>query len=95
MAKKPFTEEYIRTASNNEGIYYLFECGVKIYIGSSEDSIRQRLREHKRGDKGPCTQNTHEFDERYSSFPKNEKRGELRNYYRINGRLPKCNDRIT
>ena len=28
--------------------------------GSAEDSIRQRLRERKRGDEGPCTQNAHD-----------------------------------
>ena len=92
--KRAFTQENIETASDEKGIYYFFEGDEKTYIGSSNNSIRSRLRDHKRGAEGPCTQNAHFFEERWEANPRSVEQTELRAYRSFYGRLPKCNDII-
>ena len=92
--RKPFTKEYIETASNDKGIYYFYEGNEKTYIGSSDHSIRSRLKDHKAGKEGPCTQNAHEFEEQWVANPKAQEQSELQVYKSFYGRLPKCNDRV-
>ena len=93
--KRRFDDENIAEASNEKGVYYLFSIlDEKIYIGSTNVSIRIRLQAHKRGDHGECTQNAYYFDDRYSYDPEGDERRELAEYVKQHEKSPRCNDVI-
>jgi hypothetical protein len=44
----PFKDEVVVTAPEESGAYELGYRGIVVYIGSSESSIRSRLRQHRK-----------------------------------------------
>lgn len=81
-------------APDKPGVYSLYLNGNLIYIGSSEVSIRDRLRSHHAGNEGSCTQGASEFNYDLSRAPVARERELLEEYQAANGRLPRCNELI-
>lgn len=80
------------------GVYELYDEDTLIYIGSStKQTVGTRLKRHRSGVEGRCTQQATEFCAESVFLPDDpeEKEGKLlRRYKRRHGRLPRCNDFI-
>ena len=88
----PFTDENVDRSPDQPGVYALYQDGALIYIGQSETSIRSRLQDHKAGREGSCTEAATHYRREVTSRPVAREKELLDEYYRQNGRLPKCND---
>lgn len=86
--------QYGNVAIDEPGVYELWDASSVIYIGSSTTSVRDRVKAHKNGDEGTCTQQATDYKEEASSRPRDRERQLLREYQNTHGRLPRCNDRI-
>ncbi len=87
-----FTDLIIRTcAPAQPGVYALYQRGELIYYGSST-SIRDRLLSHYRGVNGRCTQSATHFNFEITSRYLEREAELLREYKRVHGRLPRCNE---
>lgn len=93
--KIPFTEDNVNRSPDSPGVYFLFDGNELIYIGQSEESIRDRLQSHLEGYDGPCTQNATHYMREVCSDPVAREEQLLREFKRQHGRLPRCNERIS
>lgn len=87
----PFTDQEIDNAPDSQGVYALYEGKEATYYGSSDVSIRDRLRAHKSGNEGRCTQGAAEFNSEYAADPLAREKELLEDHKRVFGKLPKCN----
>ena len=93
--KHLFNQDSINTnAVYGQGVYYLYQGGDCTYIGSSTESVKDRLLDHLNGREGSCTQAATLFGSEYSYVPRTKERSELEDYRSKKGKLPKCNDRM-
>ncbi|HYI88048.1 MAG TPA: hypothetical protein VEX61_13250 [Burkholderiales bacterium] len=93
----PFVSRHVDEAPASPGVFLLYRTGRLIYIGFAAPggSIRERLREHLRGQAGSCTRSATEFDFEASPYP----RSLYRHYFAVYlgtsaGRLPECNKAV-
>lgn len=87
-----FNDLMINTAPDEPGVYALYDNGTCIYYGSSTRSIRSRLKDHRSGAEGRCTQSATHFNyEVNSTDPVARERELILENKRIYGRLPRCN----
>ena len=88
----------LSVAPEQPGVYALYidgEIEETIYYGSSTVSIRERLKDHKSGSDGPCTQQATHYNYELGMVDPVAHEGQLLlEYKRINGRLPRCNSVI-
>jgi hypothetical protein len=91
-----FTDTNISNSPTDIGVYALYERGELIYIGKGDGKggIRSRLRSHKRGDEGRCTQRATSYRRERCSDPSAREVYLQEEYLKRYGRLPRCNDRI-
>ena len=91
-----FTDKNIDNAPTDSGVYTLYRYGELIYIGKAAGigGIRSRLRSHKRGDEGRCTQRTTSYRRERCRDPLAREIYLQEEYLRKYRRLPRCNDRI-
>jgi excinuclease UvrABC nuclease subunit len=87
-----FTQSNVNGSPEQPGVYELLDNGVTTYFGSATVSIRNRLQSHKAGNDGPCTQHSTHYRREVCSNPRERERQLLQEYYRLNGRLPRCNN---
>lgn len=89
-----FSDENLNNAPETGGVYVLYSSGSLIYIGRSRGgttTIRSRLKDHKSGREGPCTQSADTYKRESCNNP-NAREVELLNEYKwANGKLPRCN----
>ena len=91
----PFSDYTINyVAPANPGVYALYDGNQLIYYGASDKSIRDRLRSHKGGYMGPCTQYATHVNWEVTRWPFAREQELLREFKQAYGRLPRCNDRI-
>src|SRR6266702_8831392 len=81
-------------APDAPGVYQLEMQVEIIYYGSSTTSIRDRLRSHKSGAEGSCTQQAGWFRFEKTSTPVTRERQLLQEYERLHGTLPKCTSQL-
>ena len=78
------------------GVYALYEGEELIYIGSStEQTVKDRLKDHESGEEGNCTQQATAFcAERVlpPNHPEEKEEGLLELYKLRHEGLPRCND---
>lgn len=96
QGKYSFDEEgIIENAPVTPGVYWLWDGDEVIYIGmSEEDSVQSRLKDHLRGNEGPCTQGADSFSFDTSRIPNVAERIDLLRFQQSFGELPRCNDLI-
>jgi len=84
-------------APSQSGVYALYENSMLIYIGAAiegESTIQERLREHKVGNKGPCTKWFTHYRYEITDAQMTRERELLQEYSKRYGRLPRCNKEI-
>ena len=93
---RSFTDDEINLATILDGVYALYDGSVTIYYGKGEglEGIRGRLKSHKAGYEGSCTQRATYFDYETHHNPSNRERELLEEYKRLWGILPHCNSVI-
>jgi excinuclease UvrABC nuclease subunit len=92
-----FSSENVDIAPNDEGVYELYDGDELIYVGRAAGlyvTIRTRLQSHLRGDEGRCTQRATAYRREVTNTPTAREKELLLEYRRLNGRLPRCNDRV-
>ena len=89
-----FVDDEIEKAPNLGGVYALYDDIETIYIGKGEgvEGIRERLKKHKAGHEGSCTQNATHFNCETSFNPSQRESQLIQEYKSLWGRLPRCND---
>lgn len=90
-----FTEDSVVNAPNDAGVYALYDNNDVIYYGRAtggEVTIRSRLTDHKSGREGNCTQSATHYSHEVTSSPISREKELLEQFFRLNGRLPRCND---
>ncbi len=90
-----FTDENLDKVPNEAGVYVLYQRGSLIYIGRSgggSTTLRSRLKDHKAGREGPCTQEAIAYRREVTSTPVSREKQLVDEYYNAHGQLPKCND---
>lgn len=95
--KYPFTEKNIAASPDKAGVYALYDDNETIYIGRAvggSTTIRTRLASHKAGHDGRCTQGASHYKREVTANAAAREVELLKEYKRLNGRLPRCNDRI-
>jgi hypothetical protein len=86
----------VAQAPEAPGVYLLYRGHRLVYIGlaAAGATIRRSLRQHLRGEGGPCTQSATEFDYEASAEPVALYRHYLAVYLdATGGLLPDCNER--
>jgi hypothetical protein len=94
LAHAPFVSRHVDAAPASSGVFLLYRSGRLIYIGLAGPgaSIRECLRQHLRGEGGPCTRLANEFDYEASTDPVSLYRHYVAVYLGTSaGRLPDCN----
>jgi len=84
-------------APRQAGVYVLYENHMLIYIGAAlgtESTLQDRLREHKSGNKGPCTKWFTHYACEITDAEMSRQRELLQEYSNRYGRLPRCNYEI-
>ena len=89
--KRLFTDSEINRVPPVRGVYALYRGNTLTYYGSSEH-VPNRLRDHKAGRSGSCTQHSSHFAWEAHPNPPAREAQLLREYVNANGRLPSCND---
>jgi excinuclease UvrABC nuclease subunit len=90
-----FTTYNIEHASpDRRGVYALYDGQQLIYYGRASNSIRDRLRSHKNGHEGHCTQVATHFNWEETNRPIERERDLLEEYRQVYGHLPRCNERV-
>ena len=89
-----FTKEMVkRFAPDFEGIYVLLNYYKEvIYIGKSDQSIKESLMDHLSGLKGRHTRAAFYFSTEIDFKPDKRVEEILFEYYRFFGKLPECNE---
>ncbi len=92
-----FTEEIVKNAPDQAGVYALFDGDEVIDYGRAQGgsvTIRSRLQDHFSGREGPCTQAATAYMREITSYSVSREKELQGEYLRIHGMLPRCNDRI-
>ncbi len=92
-----FTEENVKNAPDQAGVYALFDGHEVINYGRAQGgsvTIRSRLQDHISGREGPCTQEATSYRRELISDPVAREKELLEEHRRLYGRLPRCNDRV-
>jgi len=89
-----FTDEEINSTTTLDGVYGLYDSPETIYIGKGEGAggIWGRLKAHKAGYEGSCTQGATYFNYETHHNPSARERELLEEHKRLWGKLPRCND---
>ena len=90
-----FTDDSISKAPDTAGVYALFDGNQTIYIGRAKGgftTIRSRLRDHKSGREGSCTQYASGYKREVCSNPVSREQELLLEYRVTYGGLPRCNE---
>jgi hypothetical protein len=93
--KYEFTSNNVNSSPAQHGVYQLYDGDVTIYIGRASGTgvtIRSRLQNHYSGNEGPCTQGATHYRGEVTEYAIAREKELLDEYYRINRRLPRCND---
>ena len=89
-----FTDDEIDKAPTLDGVYGLYDGSEILYYGKGEgeEGIRDRLKWHKAGRGGACTQKATSFNYE-TCFNPSQREGELLvEHKKLYGKLPRCND---
>jgi len=91
-----FNDAEISVATTLSGVYGLHDGSEVIYFGKGEgaEGIRGRLKRHKAGDEGYCTQGATYFNVEVCPNPSRREVELLTEYKNLWGKLPRCNDFI-
>ena len=90
-----FTDNNLDKAPDSGGVYALYNGSTLIYIGRSKGgttSIRSRLKDHKAGRDGRCTQSADHYRREPCTNPMTRERELLEEYKNSNSKLPRCNE---
>ena len=87
----PFTKDGIGKATNEPGVYALFQDTQLIYYGRAQDSVRSRLQSHLRGNEGRSTQAATDYQCEVTSNSVTRERELLDEFQKQHGGLPECN----
>ena len=90
----PFIDSEIERAPTLDGVYGLYNYSETVYYGKGEgqDGIRARLKWHKSGQGGSCTQGATSFNYETCFNPSQREAELLNEYKKLHGKLPRCND---
>ena len=90
----PFTDSEIEKAPMLDGVYGLYDGSETIYFGrgEGEEGIKDRLKRHKAGSEGRCTQGATSFNWETCFNPSQREAELLAEYKSLYGKLPRCND---
>ena len=92
--KYAFTQSNIDTyAPASAGVYGLYDGAATIYYGEGS-SIRARLKSHKNGYEGSCTQGAAQFNWEVTSRHEEREKELLKEHKQLHGKLPRCNERV-
>ena len=89
-----FSDENVSKAPDSAGVYALYQGSVCTYVGRAQGgstTIRTRLKDHKSGREGRCTQVADKYMREVTSSPVTRERELLEEFKRNTGRLPRCN----
>ena len=89
-----FTQNNVDKSPDSSGVYELLDGSETIYFGRASASIRSRLKRHRAGDEGPCTQRATHYRREVTGSPNYRETQLLITYENAHGRLPRCNERI-
>ena len=89
-----FSDKEIGSATILDGVYGLYKGSDTIYYGKGEgmEGICGRLKSHKAGHDGACTQIADYFNYETCLLPSQREAELLQEYKRLWGRLPRCNE---
>lgn len=90
-----FTDDNLDKAPDSGGVYALYRGSTLIYIGRSKGettTIRSRLKDHKAGREGPCTQSADGYRREPCTNPVTRERELLQEYQNAYSKLPRCNE---
>jgi hypothetical protein len=90
-----FSDENLSNAPDVAGVYALYSGDGLIYIGRAQGgstTIRSRLKDHKAGRDGRCTQSADSYKRETCSNPALRERELLQEYKNTYGKLPRCNE---
>lgn len=90
-----FTDKCISGSPEEHGVYALFDGDELIYYGRAagkDVTIRSRLRDHKDGYEGRCTQKATSYMREITESAKSREAGLLEEYEEKHGCLPRCNE---
>ena len=90
-----FSDENLSKAPDSAGVYVLYQNGTCIYIGRAQGgstTIRSRLKDHKSGREGRCTQVADTYKREPCSNPITRERELLEEFKQSYGKLPRCNE---
>jgi hypothetical protein len=88
-----FTKKNVDNSPDNPGVYALWDSGYLIYYGRAQGSIRERLKRHLSGAEGSCTQGATGYQREETLRPVTREKELLDEFVRLNGDLPRCNER--
>lgn len=97
--KYKFTKDNVNKAPDKAGVYALYDGNETIYYGRAKGgdvTIRTRLQNHKAGKDGSCTKKATHYGREAILSPvkrENELLEEYKNTH--NGKLPRCNERVS
>ena len=91
---RPFIDSEIEKAPILDGVYGLYDGSETIYYGKGEgeEGIKGRLKWHKAGHGGSCTQRATSFNHEACLKPSQREVELLTEHKRLYGKLPRCND---
>ena len=94
---RPFIDSEIDMTIPLDGVYGLYDGSDVIYFGKGEGigGVRGRLKRHKAGYEGECTQRATHFNYEICSNPSRRETELLAEYLRLYWRLPRCNSIIS
>jgi len=90
-----FNNREIEDTTTDYGVYALYDGDEVIYIGKAESGqgLREALMDHKRGEFGPCTQETTHFRRELDPSPSLREVELIEEFIDDKGRPPRCNER--
>jgi len=91
---RSFVDDEINNATIFNGVYGLYSGSETIYYGKGEgeEGIRGRLKSHKAGYEGACTQTANYFNYEIYLLPSQREAELLEEHKRLWGKLPRCNE---
>lgn len=90
-----FNDDNLAKSPDAAGVYALYDGDELIYVGRAQGgqtTIKTRLKDHKSGREGRCTQGATTYSRESCSNPVSRERELLQEYNSNNGRLPRCNE---
>ena len=93
--KYRFVKRNVDLSPDEPGVYALFIGERLIYYGEAHDgTIRARLQRHLSGAEGACTQQATHYKRESCADPEQRELDLPAEFQSINGRLPRCNERM-